>query len=107
MRAPTNLPDRRLTPPEAAIGPAPVCLTCSGRGSLDAGGQPLPTTHPTAVRVPFPAHHEEPTMLRDAFRILARDPLYFAVELILFASFFVAIFGGLAVSAILFPELFP
>lgn len=46
-------------------------------------------------------------MLRDAFRILARDPLYFAVELILFASFFVAIFGGLAVSAILFPELFP
>lgn len=52
---PKNLPDRGDYPPGcAALGPAPVALTCSGRGSLDAGGQTVTETHGTAVRVPFP-----------------------------------------------------
>ncbi len=57
-----KLPDCGLTPPEVAVSPAP---TCHGRGNLDADSpEPKPTTHATAVRVPFPHatnHAEEIT----------------------------------------------
>ena len=66
-------PCRRLTPPEAAVAPAPIVLF--GRGNVDADSPQPHETDATAVRVPFPSPRSHAEEIANAIHLRDRGLL--------------------------------